>query len=70
MCIHSSVSRWFKKILRDKEVDAFSKGINPKVNIIAWQEFELIYYDVAVQHINHYTMGTSSRGSIKSIFYF
>ena len=32
-----------------------SQSISPKVNIIAWLEFKLAYYDVTVQHINHYT---------------
>ena len=30
----------------------FSKGICRKVNIIARLEFELAYYEVAVQHVN------------------
>ena len=33
-------------------------GINLKVNLIAWLEFELGYYCVVVQHISHYTTGT------------
>ena len=35
-------------------VYTFPKGISPKVNVIAWLEFELAYYDVKVQHVNHY----------------
>ena len=31
------------------EVHAFPKVISLKVNIIVWMEFELTYYDVAVQ---------------------
>ena len=31
-------------------VHAFPKGICLKVNVIAWLEFELIHYDVAIQH--------------------
>ena len=27
------------------------------MNIIAWLEFELAYYNVTVKHISHYTMG-------------
>ena len=38
----------------DKEVHTFPKGICPNVNVIARLEFELTYYDSAVQHINHY----------------
>ena len=30
----------------------------PEVNLIAQQEFELAYYDSAVQHFTHYTKGT------------
>ena len=30
-------------------------GINPEVNIIVQQEFELTYEDIVVQHINHNT---------------
>ena len=33
----------------------FPKGICPKVNVIARLEFELAYYDSAVQRFNHYT---------------
>ena len=44
-------------IAGDKGVYAFPKSINPKVNVIAWLEFELAYYDVTVQHFNHYTTG-------------
>ena len=45
----------------DKRVHAFSKGICPKVNVIAQQEFNLwsSYYDVAVKHVNHYTTVTA-----------
>ena len=31
---------------RDKGIHIFPKSISPKVNIIAWLEFELAYYDV------------------------
>ena len=44
----------------DKGVHAFPKGINPKVNVIAQLEFELAYYDVAVQYVSHYAMETLS----------
>ena len=37
----------------------FPKEISSKVNIIAWLEFELAYYDVVVQHVNHYNMGVT-----------
>ena len=44
--------------LEDKGVHTFPKGICPKVNVIAWLEFEFAYYDVAVQHDSYYSMGT------------
>ena len=34
------------------------EGICPKLNIIARLELELVYYDVAVQHISYYMTGT------------
>ena len=40
----------------------FPKGICLKVNIIAQLEIELTYYDVAVQLVIHYAMGTPSNG--------
>ena len=42
---------------KDKVVHTFPKGICLKLNIIALLEFELAYYDVAVWHISHYTVG-------------
>ena len=35
-------------------VHAFSKGINLKVNIIAWLGFDLTYYIVTIQFVSHY----------------
>ena len=43
---------------RIREVHTFSKCICLKVNIIAWLEFELAYFEAAVQHFNHCTMWT------------
>ena len=43
---------------RDKEVHAFPKSITLKVNLIARLEFELTYYNVAVQHISNYATST------------
>ena len=37
----------------DKGVHPFPKGISAKMNVIARLEFELSYYNVAVQHVNH-----------------
>ena len=36
----------------------FSKDISPKVNVMAWPEFEIAYYDLLVQLFSHYTTGT------------
>ena len=41
----------------DKWVHAFPKGISLKVNVIELLEIELTYFEAAVQHFNHYTMG-------------
>ena len=42
----------------DMEVYTFCKGISPKVNVMARLEFELVYYDVAIQHASYYSTGT------------
>ena len=42
----------------DKGAHTFPKGICPKVNVIARLEYELAYYDSAVQRFNHYTTRT------------
>ena len=39
-------------------VSTFPKGICPKVNVIAWLEYKLAYYDSAVHRFNHYTTRT------------
>ena len=44
----------------DKWVQTFTKRISQVVNITACLEFELDYFDIAFQQINHYTMGTPS----------
>ena len=36
-----------------KEFITFPIGINLKVNVIAWLEFELAYFETAVQHFSH-----------------
>ena len=43
----------------DKRVHTFPKGICLKVNVIAWLEYGLAYYNSAVHRFNHYTMRTS-----------
>ena len=39
---------------KDKEVHGFAKGISTKVNVTVQLEFEIAYYDVAFQEVNHY----------------
>ena len=39
-------------------IHTFAKSICPKVNVMVQLEFELAYYNVAVQHISHYAMAT------------
>ena len=39
-------------------VYGFLKGISQKVKVMARLEFELAYFEVAVQHFSHYTMET------------
>ena len=38
---------------------SFPRYISPKVNMIARLEFELAYFEVAVQYFIHYTTGDS-----------
>ena len=47
-------------------IHTFPKGICPKVNVIARLEFELAYYNSAVQRFNHYATRTRPR----SILYY
>ena len=42
-------------------VHAFPKGISSK-ELIARMEFELIYYDVTVQHIGQFSFNLGIRG--------
>ena len=37
----------------DQEVQPYSKGSSPKVNLVARLEFELVFYDITVMHANH-----------------
>ena len=39
----------------------FSKSISPEENVIGRLRFELAYYNVVVQHVSHYVMGTPPR---------
>ena len=54
---------------RDKGVHNFPKGINPKVNVITWLEFELVPYEVAFRHINNYIKGTAPLIKLKKIYW-
>ena len=44
---------------RNKRIHTFPKGISLKVNVIVRLEFELAYYDIAIQHVNHDTIKAS-----------
>ena len=35
-----------------------NKRISWKMIAIAWLEFQFVYYDIAIQHISPYTIGT------------
>ena len=48
----------FNPLLGYKGLHTFPKSIRLKVNIMASLEFELAYYDFAVEHLSHYTMGS------------
>ena len=50
---------------RNKEAHLFLRSINPKTNVIERLEFELAYYDVAVQHVNHNDKGTTTIENLK-----
>ena len=41
-----------------RKLNIFSKGISLKVNVVAWIEFELTHFKVAIQHFSHYAKGT------------
>ena len=51
---HDDDSDYLKPGLKDKRVYNVPQVINPR------PEFELAYYDVAVQHVRYYTTETSS----------
>ena len=37
-------------------MNSFSKGISPKLTVIARLEFELTYYDIIAKHLSTYTV--------------
>ena len=40
----------------DKRVHIFPKSSSPKLNVIEWLEFELGYFEVAVQQLSHFDL--------------
>ena len=46
---------YLTKAVGYKGINTFPKIISPKVNVITWLEFELAYFEAAVQHFTHYT---------------
>ena len=54
----------------EKGVHTFPKGISLKVNVIARLEFELAYYDSAVQRFNYYSTRISPKSSRIIMFTF
>ena len=51
---------------RIRWVHTFSKGISPKVNVIARLEFELAYFETAIQHLSHYTIDLLPTACLRS----
>ena len=43
----------------DNGVLTFLKGISPKLNVIAWLQFERTYFEMSVQYFSHDAMGNS-----------
>ena len=39
-------------------VHTFLESISQKVNVVVQLEIELVYNDILVQHVSHYTLGT------------
>ena len=52
----------------DKGVRTFPKGICPKVNVIARLEYELAYYDSAVQRFNQDTSCSCFVAKLETIY--
>ena len=51
----------------DKGVHTFPMEICPKVNVIARLEYELAYYDSAVDRFNHYTTRTPPTTGLEKV---
>ena len=43
-----------------KGFHTFQKGISPKVNVIEWKWFELVYFMATVRHFTHHATETHS----------
>ena len=46
-----------------REVRTFPMSISPKVNALARLEFEIVYYDLAVQHIGRCTTVSNEKNT-------
>ena len=49
----------------NKGIYTFLKG--PKVNVIVWLEFEIMYFEARGQHFIYYAMGTTQPVSLESL---
>ena len=58
ICLEEQLWYYLTYSWEDKGTHTFSKGICPKVNVMAQLYFELTYYESAVQRFNHYTTKT------------
>ena len=47
-------------------IHTFPKSISLKVNLILWLGFELIHYDVIVQYVSNYAVGTACSAVFKN----
>ena len=58
----------FNQSWEDKGAHTFSKGIYPKVNVIARLEYEPANYDSEVYRFNHYTLRTPIYNILKDAY--
>ena len=54
--------------MEEKEIYAFPKVISKKVNIIAWLEFQLVYYDFSVQDVIWILLNTWNHTIVIKLF--
>ena len=61
--------QWFYLIhsWQDKGVHTFPKVIRPKMNVIAWLEFKLAFYDCGGQRFNYYNSSTPPNFGCSSV---